>query len=135
MVQRSHILSQCNVFLVTQLNFVLLLRIGYCYFILALSFSDKNVYVLCGLCTIWYHLYNLENTKNTYGGLLFLVKLHASACNSTESNTPPLMFFTFLNLYEWYQIQLLCVSFNCFCSSLKKKRKLPGSAIIQAHCQ
>ena len=97
-------------------------------------FQIKTFICYVALCTIWYHLYNLENTKSTYGGLLFLVKLHASACNSTKSNTPPLMFFTFLNLYEWYQIQLLCVSFNCFCSSLKKKSKLPGSAIIQAHC-
>ena len=25
-------------------------------------------------CAIWYHLYNLKNVKNTYGGMLFLVK-------------------------------------------------------------
>ena len=24
---------------------------------------------------IWYHLYNLKNVKNTYGGVLLLVKL------------------------------------------------------------
>ena len=24
-------------------------------------------------CGIWYHLYNLKNMKNTYGGVLFLV--------------------------------------------------------------
>ena len=29
------------------------------------------------LCTIWYHLYNLKNVKNTYGGVLLLVKLQA----------------------------------------------------------
>ena len=25
-------------------------------------------------CTIWYHLYNLKNVKNTHGGVLILVK-------------------------------------------------------------
>ena len=29
------------------------------------------------LCTIWYHLYNLKNVKNTHGGVLLLVKLQA----------------------------------------------------------
>ena len=29
-------------------------------------------------CTIWYHLYNLKNVKNTHGGALLLVKLQAS---------------------------------------------------------
>ena len=28
-------------------------------------------------CAIWYHLYNLKNIKNTYGGVLILVKLQA----------------------------------------------------------
>ena len=28
-------------------------------------------------CAIWYHLYNLENVKNTHGGMLLLVKLQA----------------------------------------------------------
>ena len=27
--------------------------------------------------TIWYHLHNLKNVKNTHGGVLLLVKLHA----------------------------------------------------------
>ena len=26
-------------------------------------------------CGIWYHLYNLKNVKNTYGGVLLLLKL------------------------------------------------------------
>ena len=26
-------------------------------------------------CTIWYHLYNLTNVKNTNGGVLLLVKV------------------------------------------------------------
>ena len=29
------------------------------------------------LCAIWYHLCNLKNVKNTYGGMLLLVKLKA----------------------------------------------------------
>ena len=40
-------------------------------------------------CTIWYHLYNLKNIKNTQGRNLFLVKLQAEARNFTKSNTPP----------------------------------------------
>ena len=26
-------------------------------------------------CAIWYHLHNLENVKNTHGGVLLLVKI------------------------------------------------------------
>ena len=55
-------------------------------------------------CSIWYHLYNLKNVKNIHGGVLLLVKLQASACNFTKSNTPLWVFFTFFKLYEWYQI-------------------------------
>ena len=32
-------------------------------------------------CAVWYHLYNLKNLKNTYGGVFLLVKLQAEACN------------------------------------------------------
>ena len=28
---------------------------------------------------IWYHLYNLKNVKNTYGGVLLLLKLKKHA--------------------------------------------------------
>ena len=49
-------------------------------------------------CIIWYYLYNLKNLKKNHGGVLLLVKLQA------KNNTPPLVFFTFLKLYEWYQI-------------------------------
>ena len=48
-----------------------------------------------------------KNVKNTYGGVLLLVKLvklQASACNFTKSNILPWVFFTFFKLYEWYQI-------------------------------
>ena len=55
-------------------------------------------------CTIWYYLYNLKNVKNTHEGVLILVKLQAKACSFTKINTPPLVFFTFLKLYKWYQI-------------------------------
>ena len=40
-------------------------------------------------CAIWYHLYNLKNVKNTYGGVLLLVKLQAKACIFIKSDTPP----------------------------------------------
>ena len=55
-------------------------------------------------CTIWYHLYNLKNVKNTYGGVLLLVKLQALTCNITKSNTPPGVFFMFFKLYKKYLI-------------------------------
>ena len=55
-------------------------------------------------CAIWYYSYNLKNVKNTHRGVLLLVKLQASACNFTKSNTPPWVFFTFFKLYEQYQI-------------------------------
>ena len=34
-------------------------------------------------CTIWYHLYNLKNVKNTHGGVLILVKLQALSLKRT----------------------------------------------------
>ena len=37
--------------------------------------SNTGLYVM--FCAIWYHLYNLKNVKNTYGGVLLLVKLQA----------------------------------------------------------
>ena len=56
------------------------------------------------LCGIWCHLHNLKNVKNTHVRVLLFVKLQAEACNFTESNTPPWVFFTFLKLYKWYRI-------------------------------
>ena len=47
------------------------------------------------LCTIWYHLYNLENVENTHGGVSLSVP---------KSDTPPWVFFTFFKLYKCYQI-------------------------------
>ena len=47
------------------------------------------------LCVIWYNSHDLKNVKNTHGGVLLLVKLQAEA--SLTSNTPPWVFFTFLN--------------------------------------
>ena len=40
--------------------------------------------------------------KNTYGGVLLLVKLQDEDSNFTESNTPPWVFLKFLYLYNWY---------------------------------
>ena len=55
-------------------------------------------------CEIWYYLYNLKNMKNTYGGVLILVKLQAEACDFTKINTPPWVFFKFFKSYKWYKI-------------------------------
>ena len=43
--------------------------------------------------TIWYYLKSLKKVKNTHGGVLILVKLQASL----KINTPPGVFFVFLN--------------------------------------
>ena len=74
---------------------------------LALHFTHiilflSHVEVFVVLCAIKYHSYNLKNVKKTHGGVLLLVKLQASACNSTKSNTPPWVFFTFFKLCRWY---------------------------------
>ena len=53
------------------------------------------------LCTIWYHLHNLKNVKNTHGGMSLLVKLQAYF---TKNNSPLWVFFTLLKLYKWFQI-------------------------------
>ena len=55
----------------------------------------KDVFVM--LRVIWYHLHDLKNMRNTHRGVLLLVKLQASKCNFTKSNSPPWVFFTFLN--------------------------------------
>ena len=55
--------------------------------------------------------------KNTHGGVLLLVTLQASAYNFTKSNTPPLVFFTFFELYKWYLIAqsiTIVTHFNCY---------------------
>ena len=40
--------------------------------------DDKNLFekFFAMLCAIWYYLNNLENVKNSHGGVLLLVKLH-----------------------------------------------------------
>ena len=44
-----------------------------------ISLSKLNYITIVVRCAIWYHLYNLENVKNTHGGVLVLVKLQVSA--------------------------------------------------------
>ena len=43
-----------------------------------------------------------KNVKSTPRGVLLLVKLQASGCNFTKSNTPQWVFFTFFKLCTWY---------------------------------
>ena len=70
-----------------------------------------NTYVM--FRAIWNHFYSLKNVRNTHRGVLLLVKLQASACNFTKSNTPPWVFFTFFKLYKWHQIaQRITVNFD-----------------------
>ena len=37
-------------------------------------------------CAIWYNLYNLNNVKNTHGGVLLLVKLQAKSITYKKLN-------------------------------------------------
>ena len=45
-----------------------------------------------------------KTVKDTPGGVLHLIKLWASACKFTKSNTLLWFFFTFFELNKWYQI-------------------------------
>ena len=66
------------------------------------SIVEDIAYVV--LCTIWYHLHNFKNVKNTHGGVFNLVKLQASTCNFTKISTLPWLIFPFFKLYKWCQI-------------------------------
>ena len=54
-------------------------------------------------CAIWYHLYNLKDVKNTYGGVLILVKLQAPA-TLLKLTFLHGCFSTMYKLYKWFQI-------------------------------
>ena len=84
--------------------------------------SDRYGYFLCMLnhsqlfvmrCAIWYHLYNIKNLKNTHGGVLLLG-------NFTKSNTPPWVFFTFLNCTNGTKS---CTFRSTFCRNVPRKMK------------
>ena len=51
------------------------------------------------LCAIWYHLYNLNNVKNTHEKNLLLVTLRLVTF-SNKSNTSPWVFFTFFKIVQ-----------------------------------
>ena len=61
------------------------------------SLSNWRYYYVM-LYAIWYHLKNFKNVKNTHGRVLLVVKLQASACNFTKSNTSSwVILYFFLN--------------------------------------
>ena len=53
-------------------------------------------YALCNLLPF----VQFKKPENTHGGVLLLVKLQASACNFTKSNTPPKVFVTVFNPFQ-----------------------------------
>ena len=62
---------------------------------------DRIHYLYETLCAIWYHLYNLNNVKIIYGGVLLLVKLKpANLLKVTLLGWCSHIF----KLYKWYQI-------------------------------
>ena len=48
-------------------------------------------------CSIWYHLYNFKNVKNTHGGVLLLVKLQAHPATLPKVTLLHGYFLRFLN--------------------------------------
>ena len=44
----------------------------------AIRFKVWLIEICETLCGIWHYLYNLQNVKNTYGGVLLSVNLEAS---------------------------------------------------------
>ena len=60
-----------------------------------LNFYETKIHLMRR--SIWYHLNNLKDVKNTHGRVLLLVKLHAW------------VFFMFLTLFHWCCSRLL----NC----------------------
>ena len=67
-----------TIFLILVLTFLSLKRVGIVTRVNENPCKNEaSSYVM--LCAIWYHLYNLKNTKNTHGAVLLLVKLQAKS--------------------------------------------------------
>ena len=67
-----------TIFLILVLTFLSLKRVGIVTRVNENpSKNEASSHVM--LCAIWYHLYNLKNTKNTHGAVLLLVKLQAKS--------------------------------------------------------
>ena len=66
-----------------------------------------NVFVM--FRAIWYHLYNLKSVKNPPWKSVTFSKV----AGFTKSNTPLWVFFTFFNLYKWYQIAQNILYLDC----------------------
>ena len=58
----------------------------------------------CGVLRNLVSFVQFKKHEIIHGGVLLLVKMQASTCNFTKSNTPPWVFLTFFKLYKWYQI-------------------------------
>ena len=54
-------------------------------FFISLSYLNM-LFSFVMFCAISYDLYNIKNVKNTYGGVLLLVKLQAEAPNREVPN-------------------------------------------------
>ena len=69
------------------------------------------------LCTIWYHLYNSKNVKNTHGGVLLFVKLQAI-------NTPPWVLFTFFFFFTCINDAKSCKASHVYYESINNEMSL-----------
>ena len=61
------------------------------------SVQNKGPSTNVVLCTIWYHVHNLKNVKNTHGGVLILVKLQAKPATLLKVTLLHGCFLRFLN--------------------------------------
>ena len=87
------------------------------------------------LCAIWYHLYNLKNVKNTYRGVLLLVRLQAEAQRLRKASH---FYFKFIQISSYSNGDLinaikLVPSVITICSVYLYFRVLPASASVQVY--
>ena len=91
-------------------------------------FSDSYLKARETPCTIWYHLYNLKNVKNTHGEVLLLklLKKNSPLCfscfsNSTDGTKSYKVSEVHISIYKKY-LDLLDVTRKCTKSTLRKCR-------------
>ena len=81
-------------------SFIYFYQLDYCFLVSSVIWKEYNVM----LCSIWYHLYDLKNVKNSLGGVLLLVKSQASASNFKKRSTPQWVLFKLFKIYKLHQI-------------------------------
>ena len=86
----------CQQYSTLQINWLVSIKVDDCFNEISITCYTSKLHKT--------KLRYLKNVKNTHGGVLILVKLHAEACNFPKSNTPLWVFFMFFKSCKWYQI-------------------------------